>query len=140
MSQQDEFTADMIKAADAFVEWMQEMYVLDYTVESLQLVDEALEDASDHIDDMSEARKKSLIQSAGAYIFEVARRNFGGKYYWYDQLDQPIFVTGQPEFEASFLAFEKVKGRLDNGAEDNIPFFFAGYVERVRNKQSAMIV
>jgi len=55
-------------------------------------------------------------------------------------LNQPILVTGQPEFEVSIIAFEKVKGRLENGKEDNIPFYFAGYTERVQNKQSGMIV
>lgn len=41
-------------------------------------------------------------------------------------------VTGQPNFEISILAFEKVKQRIENGNEDNIPFFFAGYSERVK--------
>lgn len=140
MEPENEFTLDMMKSADFFVEWMQEMYVLDYTVESLQLVDEALEEASDHYDEMSEERQKTLIGSAGSYIFEVARRNFGGKYYWYDKFNQPILVTGQPEFEVSILAYEKVKGRLENGKEDNIPFYFAGYVERVKERKSALIV
>ena len=66
--------------------------------------------------------------------------HFGGKYFWYDKLNQPILVTGQPDFEASILAFEKVKGRLENGREDNIPFYFKGYIERVKNKESGLIV
>ena len=97
----------------------------------------------DFADQMDEGMRSDLIAQAGSYIFEVARRTYGGKYYWYDQLNQPIFVTGQPNFEISFLAFEKVKGRLENGAEDNIPFFFQGYVERVKNAKTgdkAMIV
>jgi hypothetical protein len=49
-------------------------------------------------------------------------------------------VTGQPEFEVSLLACEKVKGRLKNGYEDNIPFFFDGYKERVEKKESGMII
>ncbi|MFZ6013451.1 MAG: hypothetical protein ACOYXT_24120 [Bacteroidota bacterium] len=92
---------------------------------------------------MSDGQLNWVIQSVGAYIFEVARKNFGGKYFWYDQMNQPILVTGQPNFEISLLAFEKVKGRIHNGKEDNIPFFFQGYVERVAKAKpgdKAMIV
>lgn len=31
-------------------------------------------------------------------------------------------MSGQPEFAMSLLAYEKVKGHLENGYEDNIPF------------------
>jgi len=68
--------------------------------------------------------KSDFIAQAGSYIFEVARRNLGGKYFWYDRLNQPIFVTGIPIFEISLLAFDKVKMRIENGKEDNIPYFF----------------
>ena len=89
---------------------------------------------------MEESHQQEFADVIGAYVFEVARRNFGGKYFWYDPTNQPILVTGLPDFEVSILAVEKVKGRLMNGKEDNIPFYFAGYVEKVKNKQSAMIV
>ncbi len=139
--QLDDYTKDMIQSADFFVNSIADRFKgLDFSVKSLAIVDNALEEASDFYDEMSEEQKQNLISTVGSYIFEVARRNFGGKYFWYDKLNQPIFVTGQPDFEASILAFEKVKGRLENGKEDNIPFYFAGYVERVKNKQSGMIV
>ena len=96
------------------------------------LDDEILSVFSENKDDMDSGMLEDIIAQAGSYIFEVARRNYGGKYYWYDQLNQPILVTGQPEFEISILAFEKVKQRIENGNEDNIPFFFAGYSERVK--------
>lgn len=114
---------------------------LDYTVSSLAILDDEIRRLlSENKDDMDSEMLEDIIAQAGSYIFEVARRNFGGKYFWYDQLNQPILVTGQPEFEVSILAFNKVKGRIDNGTEDNIQFYFAGYVERVKNKQSGMIV
>ncbi len=113
---------------------------LDFSVKSLDVIDNALEEASDFYDEMNDDQKNNVINSIGSYVFEVARRNYGGKYFWYNKLNQPILVTGQPDFEVSILAFEKVKGRLVNGKEDNIPFYFAGYIERVINKQSGMIV
>jgi len=137
----DDFTRDMIKSADFFVNSKSDRFKgLDFSVDSLVIVDNVLDEAADFYNDMSEEQRQNLVSTVGSYIFEVARRNFGGKYYWYDHLNQPIFVTGQPDFETSILAFDKVKGRLENGAEDNIPFYFAGYVEGVKNKESGMIV
>jgi len=137
----DKFTNNMIKSADFFVSSTADRFKgLDFSVKSLEVVENALQEASEFYDEMSEDGKENLITSVGSYIFEVARRNFGGKYFWYEHLNQPILVTGQPEFEVSIVAFDKVKGRLENGKEDNIPFYFAGYIERVKNKQSGMIV
>jgi hypothetical protein len=139
--QLDDFTKDMIKSADFFVSSTSDRFAgLDYSVKSLDVIDNVLEEVSDFYDDMNEDQKNNIVSSVGSYIFEVARKNFGGRYFWYDKLNQPILVTGQPDFEVSILAFEKVRGRLVNGKEDNIPFYFAGYVERVKNKQSGMIV
>jgi hypothetical protein len=133
----DEFTQQMITEADECVEHFSVRFgKLDYSVESLKIVDEILAEASDFVDEMEEDAVRGITQSLGTYIFEVARRNFGGKYYWYDKLQQPILVTGQPHFEISILAIEKVKGRLKNGPEDNIPFYFKGYIERVTNAKT----
>ena len=106
---------------------------LDYSVPSLKVLDhEILSLFSENKDDMDSGMLDDIVAQAGSYIFEVARRNYGGKYYWFDQLNQPILVTGQPDFEISILAFEKVKQRIENGEEDNIPYFFDGYEERVK--------
>jgi hypothetical protein len=137
----DDFAKDVARSADFFVSNTSARFEgLDYSLKSLEVIDKVLEEVSDFYAEMNDQEKQRLISSVGSYIFEVARRNFGGKYFWYDKLNQPIFVTGQPDFEVSILAFDKVKGRLENGKEDNIPFYFAGYVERVQSKQSGMIV
>jgi hypothetical protein len=137
----DDFTNDIINAAEFYVSRTKDRFNgLDYSVKSLEIVDNSLEESAEFYNEMSEEQRQSLINTVGSYIFEVARRNFGGQYFWYDHLNQPIFVTGRPDFEVSILAFEKVKGRLENGKEDYIPFYFEGYTERVQNKQSGMIV
>jgi hypothetical protein len=137
----DDFTNDIAKSAAFFVSSSSDKFKgLDFSVKSLEVVDQALEEASDFYNEMNEDQQQNLIKTVGSYIFEVARRNFGGRYFWYDQLNQPILVTGQPKFEVSILAFDKVKGRLVNGKEDNIPFYFAGYTERVEKEESGMIV
>jgi hypothetical protein len=135
-----QFAEDMQANANALVNQFKDVALLDFSVDSLQLLDEIMEENTPFYKRGDNETKRIMIIKIGAYIFEVARQNFGGQYYWYDKLDQPVLVTGQPEFEMSLLAYEKVKGRFENGSEDNIPFFFAGYVEGVKEKKSAMIV
>ena len=131
---QKEFIQDMTGNAERIVEAYNQALggSLDYSVKSLKVLDELLEQFHQNKDEVDEEILSDLIGQAGGYIFEVARRNFGGKYYWYEQMNQPILVTGQPKFEISIIAFDKVKMRLENGKEDNIPFYFDGYEERVR--------
>lgn len=139
--ERNQFAVGLLSDANSFVEQFQTQAVLDFSVASLQIVDQILEGTAKYYkQEMDDEMKERVIKKAGSYIFEVARQNFGGRYYWYNQLNQPILVTGQPEFNLSLLAFEKVKGRLENGAEDNIPFFFEGFVEGFHQKLSAMIV
>lgn len=135
-----QFAEDMQANANALVDQFKNVAQLDFSVDSLQLLDEIMEENTPFYKQGNDETKRIMIIKIGAYIFEVARQNFGGQYYWYDKLDQPVLVTGQPEFEMSLLAYQKVKGRFENGSEDNIPFFFAGYVEGVKNRKNAMIV
>ncbi|SFW24729.1 hypothetical protein [Cellulophaga fucicola] len=139
--QQNKFISDMTKSAEFFVRSSSENFKgLDYSVKSLEVVENILEEASGFYTEMNNEQQQNIITSVGSYIFEVARQNFGGKYFWYDKLNQPILVTGQPNFEASIIANDKVEKRLVNGVEDNIPFYFIGYVQLVNNKKSGMIV
>ena len=130
----DEFTQQMKYTAESCINHFKERYgnSLDYSEKSLHIIDEILEEAADFYPEMAEDEQKWIVQSVGSYIFEVARTNYGGKYFWFDQREQPIFVTGQPEFNISIVVFDKVIGRLTNGKEDNIPYFFEGYSERVK--------
>ena len=142
---QQEFIADSTANAERIIEAFGEKYddAFDYSVKSLESLDELLDNFADFAEKLDDEMKSDLIAQAGSYIFEVARRNFGGKYFWYDQLDQPILVTGLPNYEISLVAFDKVKMRIENGKEDNIPFFFQGYSERVikaKPGDKAMIV
>lgn len=140
----DPFTQAMIELAAECVDFFETRFDgFDYSVASLEVIEELLQEASDYLPDMPSERVDQIVEQVGAYVFEVARRNFGGMYLWYDAREQPILVTGMPEFEISLLAYDKVRGRLENGPEDNIPFFFEGYAERVRNAKpgdKAMIV
>ena len=138
---QKKFADDVRADADALVEQFKDGFNLDFSISSLQLLEQILDGTAEYYNTkMDDETKKRTIKKAGSYIFEVAKQNFGGTYHWYDKLEQAVLVTGKPDFDVSLLAFEKVKGRLENGIEDNIPFFFEGYIKAVKRKASAMIV
>lgn len=135
-----EFADEMSANANLLVKQFKGDVMLDFSIQSLHEVDRIIEESSAFYKKADSETKRKMIIKIGAYIFEVAKMNFGGQYYWYDRLDQPILVTGQPEFEMSLLAYEKVRERFQNGQEDNIPFFFEGYVKGVKDKSNRMIV
>jgi hypothetical protein len=99
------------------------------------VLDSLIEDFSDFTDRSDEELIADFCAQAGSYILEVARRNYGGVYFWEDRLKQPMLKSGLPDFEISILAFEKVKNRIINGGEDNIPYFFKGYSECIRKAE-----
>src|SRR5215203_2874305 len=87
---QQQFIDDSISNAERFVQSFNEKYdgAFDYSENSLEALDELIESFADFADEIDEEMKSDLIAQAGSYILEVARRNFGGRYFWYDQLDQ----------------------------------------------------
>ncbi|MBO9596052.1 MAG: hypothetical protein J7599_24325 [Niabella sp.] len=113
---------------------------LDFSVASLAILEALLEDASGFYKEMTFEQQQKIVKGAGAYIFEVARRHIGGSYYWYQKLDEPIFITGQPHFETGMLAFNQVRNRLQNGAGDPVPGYFEGYARSVQQRRSAIII
>lgn len=83
---------------------------------------------------LGELKEKALFDPytmTGCYVLEAARRAYGGEYFWIQEEQQPVLVTGLPEFSVGIKAWEKVLGRLKNGREDNIPFYIDGYREHI---------
>jgi hypothetical protein len=120
---------DIMTTAASFVENFSDKGNFDYSVESLKALDAILDELSEF--DLDEDILSSASSMAGCYVFEVARRNYGGVYGWSEERDQPYIVTGAPDYSVCLLAFEKVRGRLVNGKEDAIPFYFDGFIAAV---------
>ncbi len=139
---QQEFISKATTNAEKIVRAFNTKYdgAFDYSIRSLNVLDSLIEDFSDFADLSDEEMIDDFCAQAGSYILEVARRSYGGVYFWEDNLRQPMLKTGFPEFEVSILTFEKVKNRIVNGDEDNIPYFFKGYSERIRKAVKGDIV
>lgn len=95
---------------------------LDYSRASLRAVDGVLDD----FDRQEAALPEDLHFLAGAYVSEVARREFGGRYLRGDEDNPFVLVLGEPACQIGVLVFEKVRGRATNGPEDDLDFFYAG--------------
>src|SRR5688572_19940427 len=105
---------------------------LDYSSQSLDVIEEMLDEAVAYVAEMDAKSVDQLVQYAGCYIFQVARRAHGGKFYWHEGRDQPVLVVGEPAYRIALLTWDRVRQRLSGDPADNIPFFYAGFDERVR--------
>ena len=105
---------------------------LDFTQASLLVVEAMLAEAVPYAADLTPGQLSGLIQQFGSYILEVGRREFGGRYLWHDERDQPVLVIGEPTFRVAMLAWDKVRDRVGGDTGDNIPFFYSGFAERAR--------
>lgn len=105
---------------------------LDYSVSSLQAVEEILEDVASNRASIKSEAIEAIIELVGCYILEVGYREHGGKFSWYEKGQQPVLIVGEPTFHVAMMAFDKVRGRVSGDRGDNIPFFYEGFRERVK--------
>lgn len=105
---------------------------LDFTEASLSVVEEMLAEAAQYASELTPGQLKGLAQQFGSYILEVGRREFGGRYFWHEQRDQPVLIVGEPNFRIAIITWDKVRGRVSGDEGDNIVFFYSGFAERVR--------
>jgi hypothetical protein len=124
---------EVLKCADRVVQMSRDRgsVVLDYTDDSIGLVEEMLSEAAAHAGRMTEEALQRLSQDVGCYILEVARRNHGGAYQWAADRNEPALVVGAPLYAITLFCWEKVRDRLRGGSTHNISLFYAGYVARV---------
>lgn len=132
--------AQMAREAERFRSAVGELIApgaaLDYSEASLATVDAFLERY--HRGDL--LWDGSLLMPTSAYVFEVIRRRFGGRYLA-STADNPIvIVLGEPEFQLGVMVMGKITGRILNGDEDNLPFFYDGIAPLVAQKKSATLI
>ena len=103
---------------------------LDFSVASVAVVDDMLVEASAYVAELDEAVVTGLVQQLGCYVLEVARRAFGGEYFWHEEGEQPILVVGEPAAHVALMTWSKVTGRITVDAGDDIVFFFDGFAAK----------
>ena len=129
------FIRDMSANAERLVQAFNPRFngMFDYSSDSLLLLDKLLGEFAKYSAKADPRLTQDMVAQAGSYLFEVARRKYGGVYVWFAERHQPVLITGMPDFQISILAFEKVKDRLENGEEDSLPVFFQLYAQKVES-------
>jgi hypothetical protein len=108
---------------------------LDYSEASLAAVERGLEQAASWDNELNPEQLKNFARAFGCYILEVARRRFGGRYYWSESRDAPVLVVGEPAFRVALLTWDQVSGRLSGDAACSISFLYAGFAQRVHQAE-----
>ena len=108
---------------------------LDWSVASIEAVDEMLEEASAYVGELDEDVVTGLVQQVGCYVLEVARRAYGGTYYWHPEGEQPVLVVGEPEAHVAIMTWSKVVGRLTGDVGDDIVYFFNGFAQKAERPE-----
>lgn len=108
---------------------------LDGTAESLAGVDRVLEQYGLRTTPLSE----DDYLRAAAYVFEVARAEFGGRYVEDVGGEAVALVVGEPSCSVKVMALGKVMKRVQHGPDDSIEFFYAGVAPLLARGQSAVL-
>jgi hypothetical protein len=136
-TQLDNLAQDVARAAEDAVAVCEYLHgePLDYSEASLAAVEETLAEAAGWDGELTPEQIRDFAQSFGCYVMEVARREFGGRYCWFDQRNAPVLVVGEPAFRIALLTWDQVQRRLAGDTGCNIPFLYAGFSERVRRAE-----
>ena len=132
---QDEFVERVNAAAEDFLTAVSDQSALDYSLQSIEALDAVLGDA--HHGRLTLTPMQTV--GAAAYLYEVARRHFGGLYEVCDDEDPVVLVTGEPEFDVCLCAISKVERRIRDGHTEALPAFFQRYVSAVNTRASVTI-
>lgn len=132
---QDEFIERVHAAAEDFLTAVSGRSTLDYTPRSVDALDRVL-------DEVHHARLTlTPMQRVGAaaYLYEVARRHYGGRYEVCDDDDPVVLVTGDRGVEVCLCAIDKVERRMRRGAAEALPAFFQRYVRAVTARTAEIV-
>jgi hypothetical protein len=109
---------------------------LDYSSASMVWVDQLLDDFFQRKAPLPD----DLHFMTSAYVFESARRAFGGRYLRGDHENPFVLVIGAAKAEVGVCAMAKVRGRATLGPEDSLHFFCQGIAPAVQRGVSAMLI
>lgn len=105
---------------------------LDFSEASVAALEELIAEIAEFVSEVAEEQVEGLVQDFGCYLFETARRTFGGKYYWMQELEQPVLSLAGPESSVALVAFTRVRRRIRGEAPEPLPLFFADFARRLR--------
>lgn len=86
---------------------------LDYSVQSINVLDRLLCDITPNWGEMSADIKHEVITNASSYVLWVIKQQCGGSFYWSEQRLQPVLVIGEPNYRVALMAQDRVKNKVE---------------------------
>lgn len=74
-----------------------------------------------------------------AYLYEVARRRYGGQYEVCDNDDPVVLVTGEPDFDVCLCGISRVENTLRGQSLEPLGTFFNSFEAAVAAAQPAVL-
>ncbi len=130
--EQQKLALEIYTNAQKYIEDFDVEGQLNYSENSLLNVDWFVDDQYQFGDPLNAEYNNEIIELVGSYVLEVARKIYGGEYYWNETKTEPILVIGQPEFEISLSIYDKVRTRLETEHSENIIYYFNLFAEKVK--------
>jgi len=83
-----------------------------------------LAEAADFVPDMNQSDSPTWYRTLGCYVLEVGRREFGGRYSWFEQREAPVRLSGTG-LSGRATSWDQVRGRLLATVAATSPSFYA---------------
>ena len=87
-----------LRAEEFVVSFGKKYKGLDYSLQSLMVIDHLLDDYSPRWEKLSTEEQNEILTNASCYILWIAQQQYGGKFYWSEQHRQPVLVIGEPDY------------------------------------------
>ncbi len=105
---------------------------LDFTLNSVSVIEQLLAELQSQNGQMSTQDLDDAVNRLGSYVLEMGRQNFGGHIYWFDSLQQPILIVGEPQFRISFMPLDRIRAHIEGSYNENFMEYYQEFLSRVQ--------
>lgn len=103
---------------------------LDYSQQSLTVLDRLLVSFREIWNDMSDDDKTEVLTNISSYMLWVAKTQYNGNFYWSEKHAQPVLVIGEPDYRVAFMPQAEVK----NSIEQDNAHPLAGFYRKISDE------
>jgi hypothetical protein len=118
-----------LRAEEFVINYGEHYKGLDYSQQSLIVLDRLLDDYSQQWGNFPDEKKNEITTNASSYILWVASQQYGGNYYWSEEHVQPVLVIGEPDYRIAVMPQNTVRDRIEYGGSHAIASFYRKIAE-----------
>lgn len=101
----------------------------DFSPFSLQIVDDYMNALGQENPDEDTLHQVSVV--VGSYVFEVAKRNWGGEYQWVESEQAPVLIYQSQNSTITLFTWNKVRDRIVKGVNHSLFDHVEGFSHQV---------